>query len=177
MNISDLKVLADKLSVIEERRRLALGASGVGIWDWNIETNQLIWDEAMFLIYDITEDSFNKDYKSWTDLVHPEDVGQTNDAIQRCLSHKGGPYSFKFRVRRGACWRVVSAFGNCVRNKDGTPKRMVGINILEPDFCEDHCTRAYDDDPCATCPMRIAKILTSISEDYLKQSRQRLIQR
>lgn len=175
MDNSVLKVITDKLSAIEERRRLALGAAGVGIWDWDIKTNTLTWDDTMFLIYNIPEESFTNSYSSWTTLVHPDDIGQTNDAIQRCLSHKGSPYSFKFRVRHGDFWRVVSAFGNCIRNESGEPIRMVGVNILEPDFCEECPSRASERNFCSVCPIRIAEMLTSLSDGYLEQRRQSLV--
>lgn len=134
MNISELRTLTDKLSVIEERRRLALGASGIGIWDWDILNDTLVWDDMMCYIYDIQAGTFGGKYENWSCLVHPEDVGKTNDAINMCLEEESRSYSFKFRIKRGDNWRIVSAFGNCMRDVNSKPTRMVGVNVLEPDF-------------------------------------------
>jgi len=160
-----LKELTNKLSTIEERRKLALSASGVGIWDWDIINDTLFWDEGMCYIYGLTMEQFGGRYEAWASLLHQEDKQQTEKAIQRCLADSAQPYSFKFRIKRDNCWRIVSGFGNCIRDIDDRPIRMVGINVLEPDFCAEHCTRSKENNPCDICPTRFARLYQVISSD------------
>ena len=65
--MNEITNITEKLQKIEERRRLALEASYVGIWDWDIKNDILHWDKGMFDIYQISQQEFNGDYKSWSE--------------------------------------------------------------------------------------------------------------
>jgi PAS domain-containing protein len=67
----------DVLRAAEQRMRLATEATGVGIWEWHVSTNQIRWDPQMFRIYGIapTPDGIVA-YSDWSSCVLPEDLPQ-----------------------------------------------------------------------------------------------------
>jgi PAS domain-containing protein len=61
------KQAQDELRLVggEERLRLALQAANMGIWEWDIANDSLIWDERMFELYHLHPEGFSKVYEAW----------------------------------------------------------------------------------------------------------------
>ncbi|MEI6091725.1 MAG: PAS domain S-box protein [bacterium] len=113
----------------EERLRLATKAGKVGVWDWDIVTNQLIWDSSMYHLYQIHEENFGGAYDAWISTLHPEDVDETNKEIQKALSGEK-EYCHEFRIIAGdGDIRFIKADSVTYRDNDGKALRMIGINI------------------------------------------------
>lgn len=161
-NPSVLSAITKRLSEMEERRRLALQVSNTGIWDWNILNDTLVWDSGMLSIYDLTEQEFGGNYEAWSKRLHPEDLEQTEKALARCIANPAHPYFYRFRIMKNGVWRMVSGFGNCIRDESGAAMRMVGINILEPEHCAKHEERFKRHDPCDICPSRFMKMYETV---------------
>lgn len=114
----------------EQRVRLATEASGVGIWQWDLRTNQVQWDAEMFRIYgmDPTPDGFVT-YADWRDAVLPEDLEDQerilHDMVARC-----GQGRREFRIlRRGErqC-RFIEAVDVVRTGADGKATWIIGTN-------------------------------------------------
>lgn len=57
----------------QERHEFALKAGYLGVYDWNIYTNQLIFNPRLFEIIGYSPSEFHPSYANWIGLVHPED--------------------------------------------------------------------------------------------------------
>jgi len=126
------KVITERaLRVSEERRRLATEATGVGIWEWNIATDQILWDSQMFQIYGIppTADGIVP-YHLWSTAVLPEDL-PLQEALLKETVRKCGHGNREFRIRRredGEIRHLQSV--EIVRTDDmGNPAFVVGTNL------------------------------------------------
>ena len=64
----DLKLSQTTLHESEERLSLAVRSTGVGIWDWNLQTKQMVWDESMFELYHMKREDFNNAVDAWESL-------------------------------------------------------------------------------------------------------------
>ena len=62
-----------RLHEATERLTLAARAGGVGIFDYDIVNDSLVWDEQMFELYGIPKAQFRGAYETWRDGLHPED--------------------------------------------------------------------------------------------------------
>lgn len=110
---------------IEERLRLAREASEIGIFDWNIRTGNLRWDERIREIWGISEDQ-PLDYDLFLRGIAPEDLPVVQEAVDRSLDPAGnGKYYAEYRVT-SENERWVAATGQ-VNFENGEPQRMVGI--------------------------------------------------
>lgn len=69
-----------------ERLNIAKNAANIGIWEYNIKQNSLVWDKTMYELYGIKEKDFSGGYDAWKNSVHPEDQErcqkEINDAIE-----------------------------------------------------------------------------------------------
>lgn len=116
-----------ELITLNERFTLAMEASKVGVWDWNIVKDELIWDENMYKLYGLRADEFGGAYEAWQRGVVPEDHESSQRAIDLALTKKEN-FDTTFRVK----WpsgeiRDIKAYGKVIFEKD-RPVRMIGAN-------------------------------------------------
>ncbi len=119
----------DSLSINQERLKLAVRAADIGIWDWQIAEDLLLWDENMHLIYGIDKVDFGGKIGAWRDAVHPDDIRGVDDELQMAARGKRefGPV---FRViRPDGEVRYIKAHSHLIRGKAGEVSRMIGVNI------------------------------------------------
>ncbi len=119
----------EKLRRSEERLVLATRAAGVGIWDWDIVNNELVWDDRMYELYGLTRTSFAGAYEAWIKGLCPDDVARCNEESEAARSGKK-EYRTEFRV----VWpdgtiRHLRAYAQVIRDPVGRPVRMIGTNF------------------------------------------------
>jgi PAS domain S-box-containing protein len=116
--------------ILESRRRLELAATSahLGIWDWDVVENRIVWDDQMFRIYGITERPAECGVEIWRKNLHPDDAERTQRESQDALDGKMG-YDTEFRILHpDGSIRHVKADGIVLRDQAGKPLRMIGIN-------------------------------------------------
>lgn len=117
-----------RLRQSDDRLQLAIRAAGLGIWDWDVEQDRLVWDDSMYRLYGVDKDAFTGAFDAWTRCLVPEDLSQATREIEAAL-RGDREYLTDFRVRRAdGAIRTIHAVGHTVRSADGRAVRMVGIN-------------------------------------------------
>ncbi|WP_341482669.1 PAS domain S-box protein [Microvirga solisilvae] len=126
-DIHDRRAAEDKLRDSEERLRLAIETTGLGIWDHNIVTGHRQWTPETYEIFGLKPSaSVNRD--TALQLVHAEDRDRVASAFF-AQPHEGPlTYSDTFRIFRADTGeeRWIMAVGRTVLNQDGTPIRKIG---------------------------------------------------
>lgn len=117
-----------ELQILAERLQLATAAGGIGVWEWDIQTNRLIWDARMLALYGARESEFDGSFTFWTRMVNPEDMAQAQGGLARTL-HGDSRFNTEFRIRwPDGSIRWMAAFGKAVCDAQGQPQRMIGVN-------------------------------------------------
>jgi diguanylate cyclase (GGDEF)-like protein/PAS domain S-box-containing protein len=128
-DITERKKVENDLRNNERRLHLAASAGGVGIWDWDILKDELIWDESMYSLYGLSKTDFKGAYDAWVRTLHPDDRTFTEGEIQAALRGER-EYAPQFRmVRPDGTVRVIKATSQTLRDQDGKAVRMIGTNI------------------------------------------------
>src|SRR5690242_3644309 len=65
---------------------LAIDAAGVGIYDWNVVTDELRWDDRLLEIFGTDRESFGGTIEAFNAFVHPEDLPRVSHEIERALA-------------------------------------------------------------------------------------------
>lgn len=130
-----LAALSEELIAAQGKVRMANESGGIGIWDLNLQTGELIWDELMYRLYGLQPHTHKNAYSLWASHLHPEDKDSAETAFQHALS-TGKDFFNEFR----ALWpdgsvHHLRAFGRLHKDAAGTVTRIVGTNI---DFTESH---------------------------------------
>ncbi len=108
----------------EERLKLALAAARMGVWEWNVTTNTVIWSSECYDIFGVK--SFGRKIESFTDLVHPEDRDQVWLEIKQARE-KRTVYRVEFRIiQPDGNVRWLTGLGQFEYDADGQPLRLVG---------------------------------------------------
>ena len=112
----------------EQRLALATRFSGVGIWDWDLATDTLVWEDSMFDLYQIRRQDFAGAYAAWHACVHPQDMERTTGEVEAALAGNK-PFDTEFRVTlpSGAI-RHIHAVAQVLRDGQDKPRRMIGAN-------------------------------------------------
>ncbi len=122
---------ANEKALTESQERLALAAqhNGVGIWDWNLRTLDLVWDDSMYALYHMNPADFSGAVDAWEKSLHPDDRERAEREIQAALAGEK-PFDTEFRVG----WpngevRHIKAVAKVFRDENEAPVRMLGTNI------------------------------------------------
>ena len=118
-----------ELEETTERLELALHGAELGVWDWDIETGDVAFDErwAGMLGYDVSD--IEHRLETWEELVHPEDFERAWSTIDAHLAGETDTYHCEYRMRtRAGDYRWIRDIGRVVDRDDGRPLRAVGIH-------------------------------------------------
>lgn len=127
-DITDDRLLSQKLESTSQRLKLATQTAELGIWDWNIETHELVWDEMMHHIYRVPSEGTLVSYDLWARHVHEEDLTRIRAAQETALAD-GGEYSELFRIRwPDGSVRHIQSRAVVQRDTTGKPVRMLGTH-------------------------------------------------
>ena len=124
----ELKQSETRLRLSEERLKLAIDAASLGIWDWDVEQDRLVWDNSMYRLYGVRKEEFGGAIDAWSRCLVPEDVARAKEDVETAL-RGDGDFSSEFKVRRAdGTIRIIRGVAQIIRTADGKPVRMVGIN-------------------------------------------------
>lgn len=110
------------------RLSLATKAGKIGVWDYDVVENRLVWDDQMYALYGISSNTFSGVYEAWRSGLHPDDLEKGDHEID--LAIKGErDFNTEFRV----LWpdgsiHYIRAIAVVIRDSDGKALRMVGTN-------------------------------------------------
>src|SRR3569833_580341 len=145
-NDMERKHAEQALRASQERLALATRASGVGVWDWNIESRALFWDDSMFQLYGIRCDDFAGAYEAWSSCVLPADRARTEAEVQASLRDRR-PYDAEFRiVKADGEIRHIKAHAELLCDDAGRVQRLIGTHcdITERKRTEDALLESHE---------------------------------
>ena len=127
-DVTERKRAEDELNEITGRLQLAMVAAKAGIWDWNLQTNEMNWDDRMLELYGLTHENFSGGIKAWEQGLHPDDASRAMEESQAALRGELD-FNTEFRVRHPDGKVVhIKANGLVLRDEEGKPLRMIGLN-------------------------------------------------
>ncbi|TGK49746.1 PAS domain-containing protein [Leptospira bouyouniensis] len=146
-DITIKKIHEETIMETSLRLNLATTAANVGVWDYNIRENQLIWDDRMYTIYGISRDSFAGVYEAWKSGIHPEDISRLEFELYQ--AQKGvKEFNTEFRIiwPEGSI-HYIRASAIVIWDQAGNAVRMIGANwdITMEKLFQDSLQQAKDE--------------------------------
>ena len=128
-DITARKLAEEKLRETSLRLNFATASAKAGVWDFNLQTGEMIWDDRMFELYGLTRENFPGAVEAWKQGLHPDDSSRAIEEYQAALNGQRN-FDTKFRIRRPDGTVVhLKADALVLRDEEGKPLRMIGLNI------------------------------------------------
>ncbi len=162
----------NELKALEATERLAIATKGanVGIWDYDIINNKLVWDENMYRLYGVDKKEFSSEYEAWHSGLHPADKLRWEKEKELFVSGKK-EYNTELRV----IWpngeiRHIKAIAVIQRDAEGNPRKMVGTNwdITELKIVQDKLRKSQESLQAAFDSSHIGMALVGLDGKWIR---------
>jgi PAS domain S-box-containing protein len=114
----------------EKRFRQAFDAAQLGLWDWNVSTGVVDWNDILFARMGYEPGEIPSTFETWASSLHPDDRDAVLSSLRRYYEGETAEYHEEFRILTAqgeVHWHM--AVGKAVeRDAAGNPTRMIGIN-------------------------------------------------
>ncbi|MBY0445799.1 MAG: PAS domain-containing protein, partial [Burkholderiales bacterium] len=119
---------AEKIA-LQQRFEIVAEATKIGMWEWLLAEDEMIWDDVMYSIYGLNPHSFHINYANWSARVFIEDMSIFDGAIHAML-HGGEALNEIVRiVRVDGGIRYISIHGKLILDEKGKLEHVIGVNF------------------------------------------------
>jgi two-component system, cell cycle sensor histidine kinase and response regulator CckA len=124
--ISERKHMEEVLRQSEERFRLAIKATNDAIWDIDLKTGTVSWNETYSTLYDRPPETSDS-WQWWIDRIHPEDREVTVGEFRAAISSSASSWTREYRFQRAdGRWAHIYDRAYIARDGSGKAWRVIG---------------------------------------------------
>lgn len=117
------------LILSEDRLQYALGASGEGIFDWDIKSGKIFYSKNFVEMLGYQQSNFGNDIHAFETRIHPDDISATKDEIEKFINNNLSEYSVEFKMVHKQGHDVwINSRADAIRNNEGIAKRIIGTH-------------------------------------------------
>jgi PAS domain S-box-containing protein len=129
-DVTERRTSENLLKEAEERWQFAFEASHQGAWDWDLQTNEIVYSGSYKKLYGFTEDEIANDPLEWNTRIHPDDRQRIEQDITNHLHSENDYYETKYRIRnKDGSYKWILARGKIIdRDSSGKALRMIGTH-------------------------------------------------
>jgi diguanylate cyclase (GGDEF)-like protein/PAS domain S-box-containing protein len=162
MEINRRKKVEGLLRESEHRYDLAMSVANDGIWDWDLDKDEVLFDVRYYTIAGYRPFEFPQAFSEWEIRVHPQDISEVKIKLEHYLAGSSTKYDAEFRfLRKQGDYMWIQTRGKVVEwGVDGKPKRVVGTHsdISQERACEQQLKHIAHFDSLTNLPNRILLI-------------------
>lgn len=123
-----LKFTQDSLEDTHKRLKIATQGAEIGMWEYDVESEQLTWDEQMLHLHQIPAEDFSGKGTEWTRLLHPDDKAEVLAELSSCIvNNTNFDRTFRIITAQGE-ERYIKGYSHPILNAAGKASKFVGVN-------------------------------------------------
>lgn len=127
--INERQRVEQALRISEERYARAIYAGKVGIWEWNIETNDIFVDRNLRVMLGYNEDEISNHFEDWLKCIHPDDINGVKGELNAYIEGLIPKYEIEHRMLdKDGNYVWFLARGTIIRDELGKPCFIAGSN-------------------------------------------------
>lgn len=130
-DVTSLKHQETEYKISEARSQFANLASGIGVWDWNMITNEVFYSAQSLKILELENSGLDliSNPEKWDELVHPDDLDVYFGNIKEHFEGRVPYYETYHRVLCNGKYKWILDRGKVIsRDSNGTPLRIIGTH-------------------------------------------------
>ncbi len=130
LDITDRTRIAETLRSSQDKLRQALHASGIGLWDWNTYTNEMVLSEEWKRQLGYDQAELSDSFETWEGLLHPDDHDRVVVCLQDAVCKRQDEYRQEYRLRhKDGTYRWIESRAALVTEADGRQIRFLGSHM------------------------------------------------
>jgi len=132
VDLTERKLIENDLEKTKKRFDIALQVTNIGLWDWNIQTGNVVFNEQWSAMAGYSLEELKPlSIQTWEQLCHPDDLELSNALVQKHLDGKTKTYQCEARMKhKQGEWIWILDQGQVIERDDfGHPLRMIGTHI------------------------------------------------
>ncbi|MCB0281246.1 MAG: PAS domain S-box protein [Calditrichaeota bacterium] len=130
LDMTEKKKQEKELHEAEGRLKLAIKASNVGLWDWDLVTNEVHFSPEWKSQIGYNDNEIENRFDEWEKRLHPDDVSRTLNHIKAFLNEPWPDYSNEFRLKhKDGSYRWILVRADLICDHNGKPVQMLGSHI------------------------------------------------
>src|SRR5690349_1044082 len=110
----------------QDKLALALNAAAMGIWEWDIAANEVVWSGNAHTIFHTSAKFFEGTIEAYLKLIHPDDKDRVFQNIEETLATKRSYYVQHRIISPEKTIHWIEALGKVIVNRAGKPIKMMG---------------------------------------------------
>ena len=127
-DVTDRKMAEESLKESEEMLDLAIEGAGLGIWNWDMTSDEIIHNIRYSKITGLPPERLKSDMEDWKRPIHPDDLISVERKLKAIIKGEVTHFEMDYRLRSGSSWRWIHDKGKVVSwDEAGNPVKMAGI--------------------------------------------------
>lgn len=113
----------------QRRLELAVETADAGVWEWDIQSETVLWEDSMETLLGLEPGAFDGTYEAFIERVHPDDRSAVEQTVERAIQQQTG-FEREFRLRHKSgdfIWFLTRA--RLFTDAENSPERMIGVGI------------------------------------------------
>ncbi len=112
-----------------ERLLLALYASGQGVWDWDLSSNEVYLSPRWKAMLGYSDGEVPNRIEEWSARIHPDDYQGVMDTNRQFHHSRNSWFEVEYRLQgKDGSYRWILSRACCLRDGSGYPVRLVGTH-------------------------------------------------
>ncbi|WP_328988167.1 ATP-binding protein [Thiorhodovibrio winogradskyi] len=127
LDVSHIREALRASAISEERLNRSQAFANIGLWDWNLRTDEVYWSDRVAELIGSTNSRMQFGFQEFLAAAHPLDRARLANSIENCVSGTD-ILDEEFRIQRpdgNERWMLARA--NLIYDDQATPVRMLGV--------------------------------------------------
>jgi len=124
-DITEKLAIEKALQQSEERLKDAQQLARLGYWDRDLVSNELVWSDSLYKIFDVTKENFALSFDTFVERTHPKDQAAVSRTVRNAIANRSG-FSQTYRIIRSDGVGIIHEVGQVKCDHQGFPIRIFG---------------------------------------------------